>query len=80
MGVAVVLLANVFFGGWEMSEFGPNLEEEKTFSASLAHKLLLKMCNFMFCPGCGYWVWDVLYILLLLVIMLEATSDEKLMF
>ena len=21
-GVAVVLLANVFFGGWEMSEFG----------------------------------------------------------
>ena len=22
LGVAVVLLANVFFGGWEMSEFG----------------------------------------------------------
>ena len=34
----------------------------------------------MFCPGCGYWVWDVLYLLLLLVIKLEANNDEKFMF
>ena len=51
-----------------------------TFRTSLVHQLLLQMRNFMFFPGCGYWVWDVLYLLLLLVIMLEARNDEKLMF